>query len=1277
MSLRPASLIASFLAFALVMNVFGEWVSWSEIYQKVKEEAKPKVAQALSQYGPTGGAIITGTTVALITSGATSGNVGSWRGTLASDNFSWNVSSTASGFDQQIQLDGSSLNNANKLIVTMEAAALNTTLQRVYQICDWTSSTEVDNVADAQCTTGGWRTMNIRKTALTTAADTTYIWHVYDGFWATAANANVALSTPLSNFIRGSDGRILLRAYAPTNCTTCTHSLDYVRVDAFVDPIYMPSGAVTSTASTFTNGYKNAQNALFAGQSASDNNYLQVQGTVSVTADFYMKFTNVRTYPGMNTIMVRAEYSCTTTGINHRPKIWNFNSSAWEDLTSTSIACSATDATSAFAKNNITVSDYISSGEIRIGWRGLANSTVGIRIDQIYVMVGSVNADSAQCEISFGTGTATDCVNTRTLDTTAALSTWQQTTEVDGNAMSSDQYGQDSDQDATANEHGASANLWIPASVASTTRVTGLVYAMNWRSNATTITTQGQFKDFSGANATISGGWTPFGTTNAATSYTYQDSVTNGYFGSNPDDYLDTDLGKLNVRIRTTVTTAAGSIVRDIDYVFASVQWAETTPTHYTLNSRYVPEGGTLVTGTNPPIVAASTTLANMGSWKGTLATDSYVWRASSTASGLDQQLYMDNVEQNNANRLSIVMAAGAANATLSRLYQICDWSSSTEVDNVADAQCTGGGWRTLNIRKVAITTGAITAYTWAVYDGFWATAANANVALSTPLSNFINTSNGRVLLRAYSTTNCTTCVHYIDSLRVDAVIDPIYGPAGAVTSTASTFTNGYKNAQNALFTGQSASDNNYLQVQGTASVTADFYMRFKNVKTYSSMNAILVRAEYSCTATGLNHRPKIWNFTSSAWEDLTSTSIACATGDTTSAFAKSNVNVNDYISNNEIRIGWRGLANSTVGIRIDMIYVMLGSVNDDSAECEISFGTGTAANCANTRSLDTTATLVTWQQTSEAESTTFGHDYYGQDNDGDGTNAEHGTSANLWFPAAIPANAQVTARTHAVYFRSNATTMTMFPQLKDMTGANATISGGWTNIGTSNALTTYSYIDTVTNGYFTQNPEDYDDAYNGRVNMRFRTSVSTAGAGIVRDIDFAMVSLQWVEAPISGGGTITLTMNSGSVGLGALSPGTPIFGTSTAVVDVAGLTNGYSLLIDHEGPTSTLMHSDAVTSLPDYTDWNSSGSGNATSTPGNTFSFRVSTSTANFNSTWWGSGTPLFAGIPVNMDTIMNCTSCNTGITTSSINYRAAAANTQKQGAYNGTSTYTAVTNP
>jgi hypothetical protein len=839
-------------------------------------------------------------------------------------------------------------------------------------------------------------------------------------------------------------------------------------------------------------------------------------------------------------------------------------------------------------------------------------------------------------------------------------------------------YPQDNDGDAVASEYGTSANLSLPTTVPAPARITGLIFGMNWSSATTTMTAQPQFKDLGGSNATVSGGWTLFGASNAATTYTYEDSVTNGYFASNPDDYVDVVNGLVNVRIRTSVSTAtAGAISRNIDFVFTSAQWAETTPSRYTLNYRNVAQGDFLVTGTERPISSAAAG-TNTGGWQGTLAPDAYTWTVSSTGSGLDQQLYMDAVEQNSANKLIISLTAGSNNTTLSRLYQICDFSSSVGVDNAADSNCTTGGWRTLNTRKTGITTAASTAYVWHIYDGYWSTSANTNVGLSTPISNFINTSNGRVLVRAFSATSCAaTCNHFIDYLRVDGVIDSIYEPAGMTTSSAGlTVTGDYRNANTALFQSPTASDNNYAQVAGSATSTADFYFSFKNVKTYTNMNTILVRAEYSCTATGINHRPQIYNFASSTWEDLTSTSIACSATDTTSAFAKSNINENDYISNGEIRVGWRGLSAGTQGIRIDMIYIILGSVNDDSSKCEISFGTGTATNCVNTRNIDTTAATSSWQQTSEAESTALGHPYYAKDNDGDATSAEHASSANLWIPAGTPAGAQITGRSFALNYRSSSTAMTSLVQYKDQSGQNATINGGWTSItSATNALATYTYFDSVTIGYFNSNADDYVDVYNSQVNVRFNTSASTAVAAVTRDIDFMMSSIQWV-APPSATPVLTLTLDTSTVNLGNLTPGTPLLATTTATVEATNLTSGYQLLFERDSATSTVVHSDTVTTIADYTAWDSA-SPNSTASPGTTFAFRVSTSTANYNSTWWGSGTALFAGIPAVMETIMNCTSCNSGVTTSSVSYRVNVGTTQKVGTYSGTATYTAVSNP
>jgi hypothetical protein len=481
----------------------------------------------------------------------------------------------SSGLNQQLQLDGVQLNGANKLELVMRAAASVATINRLYQICDWVSTTSVDTAADSQCTGGGWRTLNVRKVNITATAVTNYTWHIYDGYWTTSTTSNTTVSTPLSNFITtDANKRLLLRAYS-TSAISGTHTLDFVQANVIIDPVYHAAGFTQTTGGSVTTSYINTTNATLTGQSGSDNTYLSVPGTAGSISDFYLAYKNIRTYTGMNTIVVVAEQSCSTTGISVTPKIYNFNSSSWENLTS-AITCSATDAVRQLAKNNVTISNYISNGEVRVGWFGSGNSTVAIQLDYQYIILGSTNTDSSQCEISFGTGTATNCTNTRDLDSTlASPSTWQPTTELESTSFGHAFYGNDNDSDATSAEAAFSVNESLPVTVPSNATPVMLVYAVRWRSNSTTVTTQAQFRDSSGGNATISGGWTAFGTTNAAVTYTYEDVITNGYFGTSPDDYLDTINNKVSIRLRTSTSTNVTSAVGDVDFVFASIRWIE------------------------------------------------------------------------------------------------------------------------------------------------------------------------------------------------------------------------------------------------------------------------------------------------------------------------------------------------------------------------------------------------------------------------------------------------------------------------------------------------------------------------------------------------------------------------------------------------------------------------------------------------------------------------------------------------------------------------------
>ena len=170
---------------------------------------------------------------------------------------------------------------------------------------------------------------------------------------------------------------------------------------------------------------------------------------------------------------------------------------------------------------------------------------------------------------------------------------------------------------------------------------------------------------------------------------------------------------------------------------------------------------------------------------------------------------------------------------------------------------------------------------------------------------------------------------------------------------------------------------------------------------------------------------------------------------------------------------------------------------------------------------------------------------------------------------------------------------------------------------------------------------------------------------------------------------SLTLTITPTTVNLGTLVPQIPTTATTTATVVINGYSNGYHLDIKRDSTTSTLhLSSDPSITFPDYSpSWNpaaNSGNGNATTTPGAVFSFRVMSSgtTSNYNSNWWGAndsvGTAKYAGMPASSANIVVCTStaCQNGTTTSIIQYRADAPISQPVGNYTGTVTITVLGN-
>ena len=566
---------------------------------------------------------------------------------------------------------------------------------------------------------------------------------------------------------------------------------------------------------------------------------------------------------------------------------------------------------------------------------------------------------------------------------------------------------------------------------------------------------------------------------------------------------------------------------------------------------QYTPTEGQLVVGSN-----LATSLTNVGSWKGILANDGRYWQvARSNPGGLDIQFWFDGVNLYGANKIIITIEDSNVTTGEAYIHQICDWVSSDGVDNSPSGNCTGGGWRTLHPRKLNYANTGDTTRIYEIYNGYFDRRNTPpGNPINTPLTNFIEPTNKRILLRTYSTVNSNT-QYRIDVAMVEVAIDPIYEPAEVVIESGGTPTNFYSDLIGTVTTGVNASDNVKLIIPMPAvNQPVDVTFKFKNIKTYPSMNTILVLPELCVSNTALTFNIYLRNFSSNTWTPLLATNqtgTACGT-DTDYAFAFnmatiSNFNFSNYISwNGEIWVRFLTNAPSTVyNIQFDRIYMMLGSVNTDQNQCEISWGTGVASNCANTRDVREAKTGLpttnTWQITSVLEYPPAG--WYALDNDNDGTNGEAAFAGNISFPVTLATNTAVTAYHYAVKYRSNNTSLTIDLQVRNYSGNvahnNALAgAGGWENTpGTdSNASTAYSWYDTWILSEGQVNPDDYVDTVNNRMNLRVRTAASAlTTAGTVMDWDFAMVSIRWIDATPPP--TISCTFSANSTSFSNLSP--------------------------------------------------------------------------------------------------------------------------------------------
>lgn len=168
---------------------------------------------------------------------------------------------------------------------------------------------------------------------------------------------------------------------------------------------------------------------------------------------------------------------------------------------------------------------------------------------------------------------------------------------------------------------------------------------------------------------------------------------------------------------------------------------------------------------------------------------------------------------------------------------------------------------------------------------------------------------------------------------------------------------------------------------------------------------------------------------------------------------------------------------------------------------------------------------------------------------------------------------------------------------------------------------------------------------------------------------------------------TITLSLSSATLNLSSLTPGVPVSATSSATVSTNSAT-GWALKVNRVNAGTTLASSSIT--FPDFTAWNSTGNGNATTTDliGANLHFRVmqtGTSAGLYSSTYWGStdtdgaAGAKYGGFPSSSSTATIASTSTYGGSAQVVilKVRADAPATQQATNYTGQITLTAITNP
>ncbi len=982
--------------------------------------------------------------------------------TQIADTFDWRILTTASGLDATVTFSNVALNSANVLYVNYNGSASSASLTYEIQIRDFTAGT--------------WRTINPHATTLANVTDQAagLLYQptaavagmgqiaIYDGYFSNGSNSPVSI--PLSDFVNDSN-EVQIRFLSATVTPNLEMRIDYLSVEPAIENMKYAS-SMTTAAGTVSNEYNDT---------TTDDNTTNL--SIAATAsgiDTYLSFTNMPTpYTGANVILVEYSGNDDASLSDYSIQVRDFTNGQWDTLNGT-VLNSATDTTHYFATSTAqAVTDYISGNEIRI--RFVSTDTSGtLNIDFARVTIGSVMTNTGFYidEISRGSVSSGSETNMQTIDTTSAASSWVLSTSA-SDVTATTQYPGDCN---AATNNCVGVNLQLPVTVPSNTMVTGVHTMFRYNTSSANIDMEFGIRNVMNGNMAVTtavADETSLQSMRRELSYPMPPQVGTDPLVTvpvyEPEYYVNTINDAINFYARSAASSASGTLT--LDFVFVSIRYLGP---YKSVSNRWVPTGATITNGTN-----------NASNFRYANRDDSNYYSVTPSGSGTDYYLSFSNVEiPTNANKIIIDTRARSSAASQTYEIYLYDFVNTTwrEVTPHSTNYTSDGTLSTEELVQVE------------VYDGYFSNASDAPV--STPISNFVSSSQMRVRYVMASTTNRLE----IDWVNVEIANDPVYFAADS-TITNGTITNEYNDT---------TTDDATTSYTITNSSGIDFYLSFKNVLTPpTGADTAYLHVSSHMTAGAGSYTISLYNFNTTSWVPFNGT-VLTHTSDRTDYYFLNISNWAHYISGNEMRVRFNS-ASAGGTIVVDYAKLALGSVTNSTVGQTIDLG-GTYVN-----SYSETATLDT--SNFVALENSWGIRSHPNTQSAEALEAPASIALTVNYPLTVPTNVYPSGIIWAMKGSSNATTI------------SPTVSFTNTKIGTRvatnargvtlalNALpnagdlgTFASTTEVMREGWFIENTANALLNEQNMVQMRIRTTASTLLGPAYFMIDAGFVALRYAE---------------------------------------------------------------------------------------------------------------------------------------------------------------------